>query len=268
MNPRLAGLLIPLLFTVVLLSAVYAVSRTRATEITALSLAIPAVVLQGWHTWRGGEGLAIAGHILGILSLGYAIVIILKALFRSRRVTADMICASLCVYLLAGILCAMVYSSLFFLDPTTFAFSFADENSDYKLKVYVDCRDHTYLESLIKRELRSLGYIEIKPDDKAVIIVTVLLIEDKIGGRIVGYSAHVLPETRFDLIYAMVRLKADNYEKADEIDARLEGYTRRLDSVLFTDSKLDNLAKRIVADLDVEVLEDSHRQIKEIYGIK
>lgn len=125
-HSRLADLVIPLLFAVVLLSAIFAVSRTRTTEIIALLLAIPAAVLQGLQTWLVRDGLAIAGHILGILFLGYAVVLILKFLFVSHRVSSDMICASLCVYLLLGILCALAYSLFYYLDPTSFAFSFAE----------------------------------------------------------------------------------------------------------------------------------------------
>lgn len=126
-HPKLADLVIPLLFTVVLLSAVSAVSRTRTTEIIALLLAIPAAVFQGLQTWFATDGFAIAGHILGILFLGYAIVLILKFLFASHRVSSDMICASLCVYLLLGILCALAYSLFHYLDPTSFVFVLAED---------------------------------------------------------------------------------------------------------------------------------------------
>ncbi len=126
-HPKLAALVILLLFVVVLLSAVFAVSRTRKTEIIALSLAVPAVVLQGLQTWLAMDGLALAGHILGILFLGYAIALVLKFLFVSHRVSSDMICASLCVYLLLGVLCAVAYSLFYYLDPTSFVFSFAEE---------------------------------------------------------------------------------------------------------------------------------------------
>ncbi len=124
---RLADLVISLLFAIVLLSAVFAVSRTRTTEILALLLAISAAVLQGLQTWLAKDGLAIAGHLLGILFLGYVIVLILKFLFVSHRVSSDMICASLCVYFLLGVLCALAYSLFSYLDPTSFAFALAKD---------------------------------------------------------------------------------------------------------------------------------------------
>lgn len=126
-HPKLAALVILLLFVAVLLSAIFAVSKTRTTEIIALSFAIPAVVLQGLQTWLARDGLAIAGHILGILFLSYAVLLILKFLFAARRVSSDMICASLCLYLLLGVAWSIVYSLLHYLDPTSFAFSFAEE---------------------------------------------------------------------------------------------------------------------------------------------
>ncbi len=129
LHPRLASLIVPLLFTVMLLSVVLAVSRTRATEIIALSLAIPTVILQGLQPWLASDGLAMAGHIFGMLFLAYAIAIIMKRLFTDRRISGDMICASLCVYLLFGVLCALVYSLIFYLDSTSFAFSFTEANN-------------------------------------------------------------------------------------------------------------------------------------------
>ncbi|UCE58428.1 MAG: hypothetical protein JSU63_13410 [Phycisphaerales bacterium] len=124
---RIADLVIPLLFAVVLLSAVLAVSRTRRTRTLALLLAIPAAILQVLQTWIARDGLAIAGHFLGILFLAYVIVLILKFLFVSGRVSSDMICASLCVYVLLGVLCALAYSVFYYLDPGAFVFSFAEE---------------------------------------------------------------------------------------------------------------------------------------------
>ncbi|UCE61949.1 MAG: hypothetical protein JSU63_09480, partial [Phycisphaerales bacterium] len=82
---------------------------------------------QSLQTWIASDGLAIAGHVLGILFLGYVIVLILKFLFVSGRVSSDMICASLCVYLLLGVLCALAYSVFYYLDPRSFIFSFAEE---------------------------------------------------------------------------------------------------------------------------------------------
>jgi hypothetical protein len=131
-HPRLAFFAITSLFTVVLLSAVFAVSRTRTTEIIALLLAVPASIVGGLQAWFAGDGLALAGHLLGVLFLGYAVTLILKFLFVGRRVSSDMICASLCVYLLLGILWALAYSMLHVLDPASFAFSFA-ENGEAEL---------------------------------------------------------------------------------------------------------------------------------------
>jgi len=124
-HQNLADLVILTLFVTVLLSAVFAVSTTWATEIIALLFAIPAAVLQGLQTWIARDGLAIAGHISGILFLTFAVLLILRFIFASRRVSSDMICASLCVYLLLGILGAIAYSLFYYLDPTSFAFSFA-----------------------------------------------------------------------------------------------------------------------------------------------
>jgi hypothetical protein len=125
---RMVDLVIPVLFAVLLLSAVVAVSRTHATRTLALLLAVPTVILQALPTWIAGEGLVVASHCLSVLFLGYVIILVLKYLFVGQRVTADMICASLCVYLLLGVLYALAYSMLYSLDPDSFIFAFAEDD--------------------------------------------------------------------------------------------------------------------------------------------
>lgn len=98
------------LFVLTLLSAVFAVSRSRATVIVALLLAIPTIVLEGIKVWRGDDLLVVPTHTTAMLLIGFTVVLVLKFLFVADRITVDMICASLCVYLLLGVLWAIAYS--------------------------------------------------------------------------------------------------------------------------------------------------------------
>ena len=126
-QPATGSVMITVAFTVMLLSAVFAVSQGRRSFIVALSLAIPAIfprILGLAFSW---QGITIASHVLGIAFLGYTVIVILRFLFAIDRVTLNMICASLCVYLLLGIVWAVTYSLIEILDPGSFQFSLAEE---------------------------------------------------------------------------------------------------------------------------------------------
>ncbi|MCH7993258.1 MAG: hypothetical protein IIB57_02320, partial [Planctomycetes bacterium] len=60
--PVLARSVMTSLFVLTLLSAVFAVSRSRTTVIVALLLAIPTIALEGIKVWRGGDLIAVSAH--------------------------------------------------------------------------------------------------------------------------------------------------------------------------------------------------------------
>ncbi len=125
-HPILAGSVITVLFVLVLLSAGFAVSRSRTTQVIALLLAIPTIVLRGIMLWRESDLIVVSAHTMGIVFIAYTVVLVLKLLFVADRVTADMICASLCVYLLLGVLWSMGYSLLHIHDVQAFSYALKD----------------------------------------------------------------------------------------------------------------------------------------------
>lgn len=128
-HPILVGSVITILFVLMLLSAVFAVSRSRTTEVIALLLAIPTIVMRGIMLWRASDLIVVSAHTIGIVFIAYTVVLILKLLFVADRVTADMICASLCVYLLLGVLWSLGYSLLDLHDEQAFSYPL-NENED------------------------------------------------------------------------------------------------------------------------------------------
>lgn len=122
---RLSGIRVTLaasVFTALLLSAVYAVSTRRNTRAIAgtiivivLILRALAVILDEGYRW-----LWTASDLLGSLFLLYICILVLKHVFVSRRVTQDLICASLCVYLLIGVMWAGLYSAIDHVQPGSF----------------------------------------------------------------------------------------------------------------------------------------------------
>jgi len=103
------------------------VAQTRLTVIVVLALAVPEVILGIVGLAVGGDGVTVATHVLSILLLGYTVVVLLGFLFRVRRVTGNMISASLCAYLILGVLWANVFSLVAILQSDAFHFSFAED---------------------------------------------------------------------------------------------------------------------------------------------
>lgn len=130
LHPRLADGVVAAAFATIILSVVFAVSRSRLTELVALGLAIPAIGLQALHVWRGSQWVAVADHCVGIVFLTYAVVLVLRYLFDTSHVTLDMICASVCVYFILAVIWAMGYSLLQAFDPQSFSFSYASEKEN------------------------------------------------------------------------------------------------------------------------------------------
>lgn len=158
-----ASLVITILFVIVLLSAIFAVSRSRTTVTIALFLAFPTAIAQALQSWKGGTGVGIAlvEYTLGVLFLGYVVILILRYLFEKRRVTVDMICASLCVYLLLGVLWAILYSFFGLLDPEAFKFSFAEAGETDLMRFGSDRTFIAIYYSLVT--MSTLGYGDIIP---------------------------------------------------------------------------------------------------------
>lgn len=115
-----AQIVFNIVFVGMLMGAVFAVSENRTQLIVAGCLAGAQFVLRVLTPWLELEGLQVAQMLLGILFLGYIAIVIVRYLFSTERVTFDMICASLCVYLLLGIIWYEAYVLLAVYDSESF----------------------------------------------------------------------------------------------------------------------------------------------------
>ena len=89
---------IGLAFATVLISSVYAVSKHRLTATVAAFLAAPTLILEVVNVGLNDTITTVISHSFSILFLGFTVVVIFQYLFADQRVTANTICASLCVY--------------------------------------------------------------------------------------------------------------------------------------------------------------------------
>ncbi len=148
-------------FTVVLLALVFTVSTSRFSYVVAALLATPAIILDAVNLWLADERLSQAGHVFAGLLLLYATVCILRHLFHARRVTANTICASLCAYLLLGVLWALLYSAVCYLDPASFVSSQTASQVDTRLRFRDRQMVYALYYSLVT--MTTLGYGDIVP---------------------------------------------------------------------------------------------------------
>ena len=102
------------LFFGMLVSAVLAVSERRKHLVIAGTLAVMVVVLRAvsfilhdTHEWW--LSIKVVGLGVEMICFGYTTVLIVRYVLSADRVTFDMICASLCAYLLLGIVWAQLY---------------------------------------------------------------------------------------------------------------------------------------------------------------
>ena len=111
-----------ILFTVILLAAVYATKATRKIFIPVGIFGLLALTMRGFAFATSSvtfEIVSILGYVVFFFT---TIVIILILVLRASRVTADTISGAICVYLLSGVTWASIYSVLELFHPGTFTF--------------------------------------------------------------------------------------------------------------------------------------------------
>lgn len=127
----LSRLLVLIGFSLMLLTALFAISQSRRHLVIAAFLSVPSVILQTVNTLpalEGNDQIRGWGYLFTIIFLGYIAVLTVGALFRQRTITTNLICASLCAYLLLGLCWAFAYSLIEILNPESF--SIADAHTD------------------------------------------------------------------------------------------------------------------------------------------
>ncbi len=158
---KLAPVLFSFALVLMLISAVFADSHSRRKVIISSSLAVPMIVLQVLNILLGWDGIAVVNHLLGLSFLSYTVIVILGFLFNSDRVTFNVICASLCVYLLLGVIWSIAYSLLEILAPGSFTFSLAEGDQSGMMRFGGAESVFTLYYSLVT--LSTLGYGDIVP---------------------------------------------------------------------------------------------------------
>src|SRR5262245_53146208 len=159
--PEIPPILEEFIFIAVLVLAVVSVSKDRPWKIFTLALGLPAASLGVVHVFVHVKELQIARHLLGAAFLGYVISVMLVVIFTRQRVTADTVCASLCIYLLLGVVWALGYSVVDALDDN--AFLWTQETTAPRHRIRLGMGQSTAGLYFSFATLTTLGYGDIVP---------------------------------------------------------------------------------------------------------
>jgi hypothetical protein len=102
-------LIVSVLLSMVLLSAILAVAGTRRTLVVALLLAVPTLAARWANHFR--PDLVPAGVFLigGLLMFIFVVAQLLRFVLRAPSVTAEVLCASISAYLMLGLIWTLAY---------------------------------------------------------------------------------------------------------------------------------------------------------------
>jgi hypothetical protein len=117
---QLANLIGAVLFSAILLWGLWSLSEHRRHLIVGIVLMAPAFILTILHHLVEIPIVELTWLISNSLALAFLIVMLLRRLFRTERVTADTLSAAISGYFLLGILWSFAYALLLQLDPDAF----------------------------------------------------------------------------------------------------------------------------------------------------
>lgn len=126
-SPFVTRVSLAVIFAWLTIGAAYAVSQEqRAPRVALLIGALVLISEVADMALQRHETQAIS-HVLSILFLSHIVIVLLRYVFTVTRVDTDTIFASLCIYLLLGILWAVVYSLLQQIQPQAFLYAHVGE---------------------------------------------------------------------------------------------------------------------------------------------
>jgi hypothetical protein len=113
-------ILTEIFFSIVLLSAINAVSRKRGTFVIALVFAVPALLLD-WSSYvMKAPSFADASRIMSALFTAYVLIVILSFILKQKEVTTDVLMAAMCGYFFLGFMWAFTFLFLEAVQPGSF----------------------------------------------------------------------------------------------------------------------------------------------------
>jgi len=110
------------LFSVLLIASVYAVSQRPRVLVVGLLLGAPTLVMEWITKTDAPVAVMVIDHVASIVFLSFVIGVLLTRILRQQDVTTDTIYGGICVYLLAGVAWAYGYDLIETVIPGSFRF--------------------------------------------------------------------------------------------------------------------------------------------------
>jgi voltage-gated potassium channel len=142
-----------ILLSSVLLSSLYLVATRPRQLIIGATLAIPALGFNWTRGFLDLPGQLYMVNLLNLIFFSYIVIVMLRYIFATQRVTLDMIFAALCTYLIIGLIWMLIYSCIELRLPGSFSSITAN---DYKTQMH----DFMYYSFVT---LSTLGYGDVTP---------------------------------------------------------------------------------------------------------
>jgi hypothetical protein len=120
LRPELPPLIEGVTFLALLTVTVISVSKQRAGRIVSLALGVPTAVLAILHALLQAPPIAIAAHLCAAAFLIHALGVMVTYMFTRQRVTFNVLFASMCIYLVLGVVWALAYAVVGLLIPDAF----------------------------------------------------------------------------------------------------------------------------------------------------
>ncbi len=120
-------LILSVLLSLVMLSAVVAVANRRGTFIVALLLLLPAIAGRWINHFRPDLIHPAVFLVAGLVLVGFVVANLLHFILRAPSVTLEVLCASLSAYLMLGLAWTMAYWLVDQLTPEAFSFNTSTE---------------------------------------------------------------------------------------------------------------------------------------------
>jgi hypothetical protein len=153
------GLILSVLFSLVLLAAVFAVADRKRTLAIALILAVPAITARWINFFQPRVVHPTVFLVCALLLLAFVVGHLLQFVLRAPVVTAEVLCASIAAYLMLGLMWTVAY---WFVDQMTpgGAFSFTTQRGVHSIDGFTG-----FYFSFIT--LSTVGYGDITPVTRA-----------------------------------------------------------------------------------------------------
>jgi hypothetical protein len=154
-----------LTFVIVLLGSLFAIRQNKILFYTALAFTLPIALSADWGFFDGGRIIEILTNVCFIVVVCICASAITVDVYRAKTVTLGTLLGSCSVYLLLGILFALIYQLVDRLDPDAFNFagehpSTTDEQSQLLYYSYVT--------------LTTLGYGDVTPSSEGARMLAAL----------------------------------------------------------------------------------------------